>query len=339
MVTFRYPSIHNHWLLVLPLSSPSVSSFPSSSSSVSLLYRDVRPGELDDAFRRFGRLARVDCKNGYAFVEYHDDRDAEAAVRSMDGREFIGRRIRVEGSRPPSERGPPGEGPPRSGGEREGGYRRDGGDRRGPPPGRDRYDDRRGGGGRFDDRRGGPRGRFDERRGGRDRNGPKNRLSVTGLHPSTTWKDLKDFARQVGEVEYTNVQATADGTVGTIDFIREDDMRYALTKLEGTTLKGEIIHVQIDVSIQRSNDRGNTEENNATNASSSSSQIHRHEDARRSRSRSRSPRQYHSENGDRTYPEEEKGTVEASSSSSSHENATEYPAENSHHTQDDERRE
>jgi len=208
----------------------------------------------------------------------------------MDGRDFLGRRIRVEGSRPPERNNDgPRDGP--RGGPDGGHHRRDYDDRRGG--GRDRYDDRRGGGrDRYDDRRGGGRGRYDDRRGGgRDRrSGPKHRIIVSGLHPSTTWQDLKDFSRQIGDVEYTNVRSTPEGTVGLIDFVREDDMQYALRKLEGTVLKGETIHVQIDTQ-QRNNER--SYENNTAS----------HDDRQRSRSRSRSPPRHHGDGGEHAHPE------------------------------------
>ncbi len=59
----------------------------------------VTPRELEREFDRYGRIR--DCwvaRNppGFAFITYDDDRDARDAVRDMDDRHFLGRRIRVE---------------------------------------------------------------------------------------------------------------------------------------------------------------------------------------------------------------------------------------------------
>ena len=79
----------------------------------------VTPRELEREFDRYGRIR--DCwvaRNppGFAFISYDDDRDARDAVRDMDDRHFLGRRIRVEiskkdrrgrGDDRPQRRGPP----------------------------------------------------------------------------------------------------------------------------------------------------------------------------------------------------------------------------------------
>ncbi|XP_033113294.1 serine/arginine-rich splicing factor 7-like isoform X2 [Anneissia japonica] len=64
---------------------------------------DVGPGaarhDLEDAFGYYGPLKNVwVARNppGFAFIEFEDPRDAEDAVRGMDGRNICGRRVRVE---------------------------------------------------------------------------------------------------------------------------------------------------------------------------------------------------------------------------------------------------
>ncbi|XP_020707253.1 serine/arginine-rich splicing factor 7-like isoform X2 [Athalia rosae] len=57
--------------------------------------------ELEDAFTYYGPLRNVwVARNppGFAFVEFEDPRDAEDAVRGLDGRTICGRRARVEPS-------------------------------------------------------------------------------------------------------------------------------------------------------------------------------------------------------------------------------------------------
>ncbi|XP_039283610.1 serine/arginine-rich splicing factor 7 isoform X9 [Nilaparvata lugens] len=68
--------------------------------------------DLEDAFSYYGPIRNVwVARNppGFAFVEFEDPRDAEDAVRGLDGR-VCGRRVRVEmsnGSRKGGFRGPP----------------------------------------------------------------------------------------------------------------------------------------------------------------------------------------------------------------------------------------
>ncbi|XP_014601664.1 PREDICTED: serine/arginine-rich splicing factor 7-like isoform X2 [Polistes canadensis] len=59
----------------------------------------VTKQELQDAFSFYGPLRSVwVARNppGFAFVEFDDARDAEDAIRGLDGRTICGRRIRVE---------------------------------------------------------------------------------------------------------------------------------------------------------------------------------------------------------------------------------------------------
>lgn len=69
--------------------------------------------ELEEAFSYYGPLRNVwVARNppGFAFVEFEDMRDAEDAVRGLDGRTICGRRVRVELSTGKSRsrfRGPP----------------------------------------------------------------------------------------------------------------------------------------------------------------------------------------------------------------------------------------
>ena len=57
-----------------------------------LPYR-ARERDVEELFDRFGRIKDVSLKNGFGFVEFDDDRDADDAVREMDGRSFLGKRL------------------------------------------------------------------------------------------------------------------------------------------------------------------------------------------------------------------------------------------------------
>ncbi|KAG9305863.1 hypothetical protein G9A89_016515 [Geosiphon pyriformis] len=56
--------------------------------------------DLEELFERYGKVISVDVKPmGYAFVEFEDPRDADDAVKQLNGYELDGARIAVEWSR------------------------------------------------------------------------------------------------------------------------------------------------------------------------------------------------------------------------------------------------
>lgn len=81
--------------------------------------------ELEEKFSKYGVLRNVWVARkppGFAFVEFEDNRDAEDAVRALDGTKINGRRCRAEMSSGRSRwgnRGPPG----RNSRQYEGSYR------------------------------------------------------------------------------------------------------------------------------------------------------------------------------------------------------------------------
>ena len=96
-----------------------------------------RKDEIEKEFEKFGKLHDVwVARNppGFAFVEFEDLRDAEDAIKALDGKTICGMEVRVEMSRHRGGRG-------RGGGGGGGGFRGDrGGGRRDDRY--DRYDDR-----------------------------------------------------------------------------------------------------------------------------------------------------------------------------------------------------
>ena len=50
------------------------------------LARDARPRDMEDLFYPYGRILRCDVKVGYGFIEFEDRRDAEDAIRGLNGK-------------------------------------------------------------------------------------------------------------------------------------------------------------------------------------------------------------------------------------------------------------
>jgi arginine/serine-rich splicing factor 4/5/6 len=63
---------------------------------VAKLSSSIREKDLDYEFRRFGNIKNIQLKRGYAFIEFEDFKDAEDAIKDMDGRKFEGQRIVVQ---------------------------------------------------------------------------------------------------------------------------------------------------------------------------------------------------------------------------------------------------
>ncbi|XP_054270169.1 serine-arginine protein 55 isoform X2 [Macrosteles quadrilineatus] len=215
-----------------------------------LTYR-VRERDLERFFRKYGRVKEVAMKNGFAFVEFDDHRDADDAVYELNGKELLGERVSVEKAR----------GTPRGSDV----WRGSGHGRslaplpRRPSRVRDREPDYR----------------------SNDRYGPPTRteyrLIVENLSSRVSWQDLKDYMRQAGEVTYADAHKDRRNE-GVVEFATHSDMKNALDKLDDTELNGRRIRLVED---RRGGGR---------RSRSSSSRSRSRSRSRRTRSRSRSRR-------------------------------------------------
>lgn len=67
--------------------------------------------------------------------------------------------------------------------------------------------------------------------------GSAHRVKVVGLPNSASWQDLKDHFRRVVKPNYTNVFRDRDGVIGIVEFDTQDDLQYAIRKLDDTEFK------------------------------------------------------------------------------------------------------
>lgn len=80
------------------------------------------------------------------------------------------------------------------------------------------------------------------RRGG-GRGGSGYRVTVEGLDARTSWQDLKDFGREAGEPEYSDVWTDRGVKMGVVEYRHRDDFENALDKLDGRNLDGAVVRV------------------------------------------------------------------------------------------------
>ncbi|OUC43116.1 26S proteasome subunit P45 family protein [Trichinella nativa] len=181
---------------------------------VGQLTSDIRENDLENFFKGYGRIREITLKNGYGFVEFDERRDADDAVHDLNGKPLLGEKIRVEMAHRFS---------------------------------RDRFASGRGGG--FRGRYNGDRGYDRSRHGGRwERRRPVNpprrsryRLLVENLSSAISWRELKDFMNQAGEVCFTDVYPQR--REGIVEFESSSAMENALKKLNGEELNGRRIRI------------------------------------------------------------------------------------------------
>jgi len=177
----------------------------------------ARESDVERFFRGYGKVRDVMLKNGFGFVELDDYRDADDAIRDLDGRELCGERVSLEIAK----------GIPRgAGGAFVSGYV--------PPPASSRYysdkgrsrDSGRSGGGGASSRPG-----F-----GRPSNGYK--VIIENLSTHCNWQDLKDMCEEYGEILYADAHHYRRNEA-VVEFAKKGDMEYAVQKLDGKAVNGK----------------------------------------------------------------------------------------------------
>lgn len=79
---------------------------------------DTTNADLEQLFSQFGTVKEAEViidratgrSKGFGFVEMSSDEEAQAAINTLDGKEFGGRRLTVNAARPREERGAGGYG-------------------------------------------------------------------------------------------------------------------------------------------------------------------------------------------------------------------------------------
>ncbi|KAI6652020.1 Serine/arginine-rich splicing factor 1A [Oopsacas minuta] len=234
---------------------------------------DVRNRDIEDIFYKFGKIRDIDLHirgrrmPAFAFLEFDDQLDARDAVRSRDGYEFDGCRLRVE--------------VPKGNGRSEGGGGGGGGGGYGG------YGGGSGGGG-------GGYGGYSSRGGSSFRGRPPKRTEyrviVTGMPPSGSWQDLKDHFRPAGEICFAD--AYRDGT-GVLEFASRRAMDYAIDELNDTRFRS---HEGESSTIRVRSESGGGGTGGGSNSRKSRRSRSKSWTRSRSRDRDRSPRRsrYHS---------------------------------------------
>jgi len=246
-----------------------------------LTYR-VRERDIEKFFRKYGRIKEVAMKNGFAFVEFDDYRDADDAVYELNGKELLGERVSVERAR-------------------------------GTPRGSDQW---RGSGRGYGPPRGRSRDNRDPDMRSHDRYGPPTRteyrLIVENLSSRVSWQDLKDYMRQAGEVTYADAHKQRRNE-GVVEFASYSDMKNAIDKLDDTELNGRRIRLIEDRrrggrrsrssssrSRSRSRSRRRSRSRSRSKDGGSKSRSRSRSDTKRSKSRSQSKNKEHSKDRSRS---------------------------------------
>lgn len=159
---------------------------------------EVSQEELTTKFSTFGHINKVDFRRKFAFVDYARPRDAEIAIKEMNGKTYWGSRLKVQ---------PHIEQPKKNTMTRE--------------------------------------------------PNPACQATVLNLDQTVSWQDLKDFARQAGDVVYASIVTKGQRRFGLIEFADEATVINACKELSGKKIannKLEIVHMPVSEYVKSVDD-------------------------------------------------------------------------------------
>lgn len=209
------------------------------------LPNDITENELTRKFDRYGDVKDVRIrhspKDTFAFISFHDDRDADVAISKLDRSEMFGKPIKVawaqedKGKSRDEDRGRDDGWKDRG---RDDGWRDRGGGGRGG-----------GGGGRWEDRRGDSRNRGRGRsrspaqRRYRDRDSKitqgKYKITIEGIPDDMSWLELKDLGKEYGRtVTFSRTYRKHGSNNGMLEFETQEDADRVRKELDGRRVQG-----------------------------------------------------------------------------------------------------
>jgi len=214
---------------------------------IGYLPNDARMDDVEDFFKGFGKIKSINLKPGYGFVDFEDVRDAEDAVKHLDGKRMCGETVDIQHAKGPGHKA------------------RDRGSS-GRPIVRDtrRSRDR-------SPRRRSYRSRSPRRTSyrhptrSRSRSPPRRyspprakgyKLLVTNISTRCRSKNVKDAIRDETKIEcnFCEIHTPRDRE-GTVSFDSKDDMEEVLKTMNGFELKGRKLEFKKEKSQSKSKSR------------------------------------------------------------------------------------